>query len=108
GIEVKHPVFDFLLRYVAVAADDRGESGRLGFEIEVLQNMQDVNGEADFKHIGHGNGFRPGAAVHVAANGSDWSDLAQCVENFWVTYVAGMDDAIGSAQRVESFGAKQA
>lgn len=70
--------------------------------------MQHVDGDtANFEHIRGGNLPRPGFAVHIAANGSDWPNLSQLAEDFATADVTSVNDVVRSAQGGKGFGTKQ-
>jgi hypothetical protein len=61
----------------------------------------------DFQDIRRGNFLRPGFTIHIAADRGDGRDFGQLIENLGITDVPGVDDAVGTFQRGQGFGAKQ-
>ena len=49
----------------------------------------------------------PGAAVVVAAHGTDGRDLSQCLEDIGASDVARVQDELATTERLERFGANE-
>lgn len=92
-----------------MTADYDGESGRFRFEIQLRQIVQHVDGNArHFEDFGQRQLQCPRALVDVAADGGDWGNSRKSFDDLWRAHVAGMDDAIRSAQSFDCFWAQQA
>jgi hypothetical protein len=109
GIEIEDSVARLLIWDVTVAADHNCEAGGSGIEVQFCQIVEDVDREAAcFKHLDFGQLARPRSFVDVATYGGDGSNRGESWEDFWRADVAGVDDALRSAQGFDGFGAKQA
>lgn len=109
GVEVQDTVARLLLRSVSVAGDHDVESGGLGLQIEALEIVQHVNGNAAQLHrFCLGQRQRPRVPVHVAANRRDRCNRGQSLKDFRVSNVASVNDSSRPLQRLERFGPEPA
>ena len=107
-IEIQHAVPRLLLRNVTVARDDHAECCSLRLQIKLRQIVEHVDTEAaDLDHLGLMQPARPRAFVDVPANRCDGRNLRQFVENLRSTDIAGVNDVLRNAQRLERLRTKQ-
>ena len=86
---------------MAVSADDDCKSHRFGFQIKLVQMVQDVDGYAlNVKHIGCRNLLCPGFAIYVAANCGERRDPTEFLQDVRITDVpgAGFSDSTQNAR----------
>jgi len=108
-IEIEDAVFLFYLWLMAVAVYDHAESGGFRLQVEAAEIMQDIDGYVSgLNDFGFGQGVRPGLRVDVAADCGYGRDLCERFEDFGSANVAGMEDAVGSAQGFDGLGPQQA
>jgi len=108
-IEIEHTVLLFDLRPMAVTVHDYAESRAFRLQIELPQIMQHIDRNvAGFNDLSFGQRARPGVGVDVAADGSYRRDLRECFEDFGCADVAGVEDAVGTAQGFDGFGTQEA
>ena len=70
--------------------------------------MQDVNRNTrEFDNLGLRELARPRRFVDVAADGCEWSDCFQLIENRRIAYIASVNDVIGATQRLNGLGPQQ-
>ena len=78
-------------------------------EIELVEIVQDVQAEiANLHDFSYGKLLGPGGRINVAAHGVNRGDSAQAWQDFFGSDVSGMNDDVGTCQRLQSFGAEQA
>ena len=98
-----------LLRDVAVAGDDYVESGCVRLQIELREIVQHVDGNATYlDDFGHRQLAGPCGLIDIATDGGYRRDGCEFVKNLWRTNVSRVNDMLRTAQRGESFRAKQA
>ena len=108
-IEIQHSILRFRLGHMRVSINHNTKSRSLRLQIEFVQVVKNVDGDAaDFEHIRGGNFAGPGIAVHVAANRGHRSNTSQLFQNGRIANVATMNDVVRSAQSGKSLGSKQA
>jgi hypothetical protein len=84
---------------MAVAVYHHAESGGFGLQVELAEIVQHVDrNAAGFDNFGFGQSARPGRGVNVAANRGYGRDLRERFQNFGSADIAGVEDAVGSAQ----------
>lgn len=94
---------------MAVPVDHDLESGSFRFQVELRKIVQDIDGNpADLDDFGLRQLARPCSLIDIAANRCDRRKGCERVENFGIAYVAGMNNALTSAQCLERFRPKQA
>jgi hypothetical protein len=109
GIKIQHPVPRLLLRNVAVAVDDDRDSRGFGFEIELAEIMQNVEGgRAEFDQLNLVEFPCPRGFVEVAADCRHGRDPCQPVEDLAFSDIACVNDVVRSGERADGFGPKQA
>lgn len=109
GIEVEHAVAGELAVLVGVAADDGGESGGFGVEVEGVEVVNDVDNSAgEFDDFSSVETLGPGLDVDIAADGGDGRDFLERGNDLRIADVAGMDDVLRAAQESERFRTEQA
>ena len=107
-IEIQHAVLLFDLGLMAVTVDDHAESGGFRLQVELREIMKHVNRNASgFDNFGHGQPLRPGLGVDIAADRGNGRDFRQRLQNFRSTNVAGVENALRSAQSLNRFGPQQ-
>jgi hypothetical protein len=91
-----------------VPVDDGVEPCRVGIDIKGGDVVKDVDeGFADLKDGRFGEHPGPVAAIDVAADGRDRGDARQVLQDRGITDVAGVNDEVAAAQRLDGFGAKK-
>ncbi len=109
GITVKHSVARLLFGNVTVATNNDGESGGFGFEVQLRQIVQHIDGNAtQFKHFGFRQLVRPRSFVDVAAHGYKRGDGGEFFKDLGRAYIPGMNDVFGSALGFEGLRTQQA
>ncbi len=93
---------------MAVAVYDHAEPG-LRLQVELAAIMQDIDGHAaGFDNFSFRQNARPRGGVDVTADRGYGGNLRQLFEDFGGSDIAGVEDAVGSAQSVDGFGSQQA
>ncbi len=92
-----------------MAGDHRVESGCVGFQIELRQIVQHVDGNAAaLDDVGRWQLAGPCGRIDIAADGGYGRDRRELLENLRRANVSRVNDVLRTAQRGESFRAKQA
>src|SRR5713101_1144229 len=94
---------------MAVARDHYANSSRFWFQVKSAEVVDQVDRETlDFNQLGFGQRRCPRAPIHIAAHGGYGGEFAQAVENSRITYVSGVQNAMGATQGGDGFGPQQA
>ena len=108
-IEIEDAIFLFDLRLMAVAVHHHAESGGSQLQVESAEIMQHIDGHAaGFDDFGFRQSARPGVGVDVTADRGDGRDFDKRFEDFASANVAGVEDAVGSAQGLDRLEPQQA
>ena len=92
---------------MAVAVDHRAKPCGFRFQIESAEIMQHVDRHtAGFNDFGFRQSTRPRFGIDVAADRGYRRDLRERFENFGSADVAGVEDALGSAESFDCFTAQ--
>jgi hypothetical protein len=87
---------------------DSLETRRSRVEIERLQLVHHVQKTFPYlKNIGNWQGSGPRTLVVVTSDRGDWSDLRKTIQNFGRANITGVNDEIGSRERVDSLGSEE-
>ena len=95
GVEIQDSIPPVRSRLVGMAEDDDLNAIGFGVEVELLEAVQKVE-----RRCGEPHGFRrskragPWLGVHVAADGVDWSDAVELIEDGRIANVAGVEDGL--------------
>lgn len=82
---------------MTVSVDDGGKACGFGFDVELLEDVEDVNGHTlQCENLRQRNLSCPGFTIDVPAHCCYGSDVRQRFENSCVANVTGMDDVRGS------------
>src|ERR1700687_2482919 len=108
-IEIEHTVLLFYLRMMAVAIDEHAESGGFRLQVELAAIMHHIDGDAaKFKDFSFRQCARPRSSVDLTADRDYGGNLRERFEDFGGADIAGVEDAVGSAQSFDGFGPQQA
>src|ERR1039457_4897073 len=106
-IEIQYMLLHFYLRLMTVPVYHDAKSGGFGFQIKLSQIVQHVNRKASsFDHFGLRQCTRPGPSVDIAADRGYRRNFRERFEDLRIADVASVENAIRSAQSLESLGAQ--
>jgi hypothetical protein len=109
GIEIEDTATRLLLRNVTVPGYHNFEASRFGFQIKLRQVVQNINKNVrEFDQFSLGQSARPRPSVDVPADCCDRRNCRQFVEDFGSAYVSSVNNVLGTTERVDRFGTKQA
>ncbi len=96
-----------------MAGEDGGDPGDDWIDVEILQGMDQVEEAVgklhDFRWRKLGAADSAGTGiVDVTADGGEWSDCGEGIEDGVAAYVAGVEDVIYAGKVGEDFGAEEA
>ena len=79
--------------FMGVARDDDVEAGDFGAEVELAEVVEDVDQDVlDADDFGGWQGSSPRFGVHIAADGHNWSDGFELIEDGGIPDIASVDD----------------
>lgn len=108
-VEVEDVVAGFGGGLVGVAADDGGEAGGGGVQVEVVDGVDEVEeGAVELDDVGWGQVGAGAVGVDVAADGGDGGYGAEGAEDLDVADVAGMENMIDAVEGGDGLGAEEA
>jgi hypothetical protein len=92
-----------------VAGDHHFESCGLGFQVQLRQVVQHIDGNAaQFNDLRFGEFARPRSFVDVASDGGYGRKRSELLENLRLSDVSGVNNVIAPTQCRERLGTKQA
>ena len=87
---------------VAVTINHGGETGSLGIDVQIRQNVAHIDAvRTERDYLGYRKRLSPAAMIHIAADREHGRDRAQFAQNVSTADVARMDDQIGALQRFD-------
>jgi hypothetical protein len=108
-VEKEDAVSLFNLRPMAMAVNHHAKSSCLGFQIDSSEVVQHINRHArDFDYFRRRQSRHPGASIDIPANRGYRRDVRELFENSRIAHIAGVEDAVGSAQGLDGLGTQQA
>ena len=94
-IEVEDSVARLLLRHVTVATNYDRESSSFGFEIQLRQIVQDIDGDtADFENFRPRELERPGFLVDIPPHSDQRRDSRKFFENLGCAHIPRVNDML--------------
>ena len=109
GIEIEDTATRLLLRNMTVPGYHYLEASRFGLQIEPRQVVQNIDKNArEFDQFSFGQSACPRPLVDVPADGCDWRNCREFVEDFGSADVSSVNDVLGSTELIDRFGTKQA
>lgn len=92
---------------MGMTADDNPDAGRLGFQIELLYIVQDIERHTVYNdECGRREVIGPWAAVCVSPHRSDRCNRRERIENFRFADITGMNDQVGAGKSIDCPGIK--